>query len=149
MLDKLSILVPVLVVISLASERLIAIIKSVFPGLQEERKTPAGDIDLQADRRRQLSVQVLAFVTSYISVALAFGKVSPIDGVAIGDVQYSVAALALLGSGGSAFWNNILGYTKAVKDIKTADKAKLTLQNRLSAKDAGYATTGAGVAAKK
>lgn len=140
MLDSLSTLVPVLVAISLASERLIAILKSLIPALKDERKTAAGEVDLQADRGRQLTVQAVALATSYVTVALAFSKWSPTYSVPIGGNNYSVAALALLGSGGSAFWNNVFGYTKAVKDVRTAQKATVTLDNRLRAEQHGLVT---------
>jgi hypothetical protein len=61
MLPMLSDLVPIMLALSVASERLVTIFKTVFPWLAVESRSPGQEIDLTADRRRRLSVLAIAF----------------------------------------------------------------------------------------
>ncbi len=61
-LDNLSDLSAVLLAISLATERLVVIVKTVFPKLGEERPPEPGESSDEADRMRRLSVLGVAYV---------------------------------------------------------------------------------------
>lgn len=148
MLKTLDTLVPILLAIALASERLIAILKTIIPPLAEQQTTPAGEVDLKQDKGRRLTLQLLAIVTSYVSVGLAFNTWSPLS-TPIADIPVSVLALTLLGSGGSAFWSSVMGYVKAVKDIKTTQRADTILKYRLNAQQSGVSALGTGEVANK
>lgn len=149
MIDALDSLVPFLLAISLASERLITILKTAVPWLAEEQKTDAKEVDLQRDKSRRLIVQGTAIAASLATVMLVFNTVNPMQRVPIGGNQYSILVLAILGSGGSAFWNNILGYTKALKDVKTVEKAANNLEYQARASDLGVTAYDGGVVALK
>jgi hypothetical protein len=138
MIEKLTLLATVLLAISLASERLVAIVKSIIPWLAEDKTNTQGVTDFRADRWRQLIVQLLAIATSYVSIGLAFGTWTLTSNVST-EIPYPVLAVSILGSGGSAFWRTILGYTSSVKDIKTEVKAQLAAENRRRAVNAELA----------
>ena len=142
-----------LITMSVASERLVAIIKTVWPSLSEERKKPSQEVDLEKDRPRRLGVQGLAILSSWITVSLGatatteafdFHAFNPLGLVAIGDLKLPALLLIVLTSGGSALWNNVMGYTKAVKDPKQVEKDKETLNFHKQAKALGGPARDAG-----
>jgi hypothetical protein len=145
-MDTLESVIPLLLAISLASERLVTIIKTMIPWLAKETKTQAMEENLEGDRARRLIVQAIAIGTSWLTVGLSFSHWKPWDTVSVGGSSYAVIALALLGSGGSALWNNLLGYTKAVKDVRTVEKASLSLDYHTQATQKGVVATDSGVA---
>lgn len=83
-------------------------------------------------------VQLLAIGTSWVTVSLAFNSWNPTTAITINGTSFSLAALALLGSGGSAMWNNVLGYVKAAKDVRIGEKesASVARQMDLAGRDA-------------
>lgn len=148
MLNVLNALATVLFAVSLAVERLLSIIKTVFPWLTEEKKTPAGEIDLVADKPRRIIVQLLALAASWVTCALLFNQLNPVGTVLIGDREFAIGLLALLGSGGSAFWNNFLGYTKGLKDQQRVLTAANTLGFHEAADAAGKPARDSGATAR-
>ena len=50
------------------------------------------------------------------------GGWNPFDSIEIGSQTFPLLILALLATGGSSFWKNILGYTKAVRDLRLGEK---------------------------
>jgi hypothetical protein len=147
-----------LITMSLAAERLVAIVKTIFPSLSEERKTDAQEVDLKADRKRRLILQVVAIASSWLTVGLAasaanpsnplgLGSFDPFLRVEIGTISLPLATLAILTSGGSALWNNVMGYTKAIKDTKQVEKAAETVRFHQMAKEAGSPARAAGESA--
>jgi len=77
---------------------------------------------------RPLIVMGIAFAASWVTSAFLtggdfnlFGKIP--FGSADNPAEIPVLIMALLASGGSEFWKNILGYTKALRDIKIGDRA--------------------------
>src|SRR5437868_2835243 len=69
-LDLLTAFTTVILAVSMASERLVTTIKTMFPRLADEKKTPAQEVDLVADRPRRLILYALGVVTSWLSAAL-------------------------------------------------------------------------------
>jgi hypothetical protein len=131
MMDQFSSLVAILLAISLATERLVTIVKTIWPNsLGEESLDSNGIVDQKKDRGRKLIIQFLSFLFAWLTSSFLTGAESlDLFGwikVGGGDdpLKVHVVAVALLSMGGSAFWNNILGYTKAVKDIKVNEKSE-------------------------
>lgn len=125
----LSVTVAMLLIISLATERLVVVLKTVFPRwLADEKTTATGETDLVGDRGRRLWVQVLALAAAWATAGFltTSGGFNPIGEVDLGTVTAPVWVVALLASGGSAFWAQVLGYTSAVKDIANARKVATT-----------------------
>lgn len=121
----LSATVAMLLTLSLATERIVAIVKTAFPGwFAHEQQTDAGTVDRIADRWRRLRVQGVAFLGAWITAgALADGGNFNLLGVVdLGTVTVPALMVALLASSGSAFWAQVLGYTSAIKDIANRQK---------------------------
>ncbi len=110
-MENLSTIVALLVTLSVASERLVEIIKGLIPFLNTETS------DATKERVRHLILQVLAIVAGIATSILARPVLQDIvpDGW---NTMPGILALGLLASGGSGFWNSVLEYILKVKDIK-------------------------------
>ena len=135
MLGSMEVVVAFFLTLSLASERLVTIAKTAFPWLADEQLDDSQQPDPQADRPRRLTVQGLAFAASYLTAAVTTQTHWPTDVSKIGDYSLPLWGIALLASGGSAFWSSILGYAKAAKEAQQALQAtnKLRLIDEASA----------------
>ncbi len=108
-MENLSIIVALLVALSVASERLVEIIKGLIPSLDKENTDPI------KEGRRKSCLQLLAVIAGIVTTLLA----SPaIEGVIPNLDWISIIALGLLASGGSGFWNSVTTYVNKAKDIK-------------------------------
>ena len=149
MLSALDLLVPFLVALSLASERLVTLVKTLFPWLTVEKQTPAQEVDLIEDRPRRIIVQLLAFAAALITTMLVANTGNPFAQVPVGkELRIPVYLVAFLASGGSAFWNNVLGFTKAAKDVKQVEKASVTLNYHAQAALQGVTAVDGGATAR-
>lgn len=111
---NLSTLVSLLVALSVASERLVEIIKGLFPSLNQENSDP------KKEGWRKAALQFLAVLAGIITAVLAQPAIK--DVVSAGwSTPTGVVALGLLASGGSGFWNSVLTYVTKVKDMKKMD----------------------------
>lgn len=101
------------VALSIASERLVEVVKGLVPWLNEVQALP------RMERRRKLVLQVMAVVAGVVTAYLAsdaFGNVLP---KTLTESRITaVLGLGLLASGGSGLWNALLGYALQVKDLK-------------------------------
>lgn len=116
MIDPLTEIVALLAALSMASERLVEIIKGLIPGLNQENSDP------RKEGWRKAAIQLLAVGAGITTALLAYpalGTVFKEPGAG------TVLALGLLASGGSGFWNGILAYLKNVKDIKKGEVQRL------------------------
>jgi hypothetical protein len=111
--DDLTALIGVIISLSVASERLVEIIKGFIPFL--DRKA---DTDQKEGIRRSL-IQILA-VGSGVLTAFMAKDFLPME-IANSAGNWNIIGLGLLTSGGSGFWNSILTYVTKVKDIKSAE----------------------------
>lgn len=127
-LDFLYTLVSLLLALSLASERLVEIIKGVVPFLNTENTNP------DKERLRRMILHVLAFFSGVLTTYLAL-PVMP-QGIAdkLGPAQ--IVGLGLLASGGSSFWNSILTYLLKVKNLKEAEAVQQQVQAKAMATQA-------------
>ncbi len=140
-IDALNSIVAVLLSISLAAERLVTILKTLFPvWLADEKKNKAGEIDLVQDKWRRFALQILAFVASWITAAfLADGGYNLFGFLKLGAganaTSIPVIVVGFLASGGSAFWSGLLGYTKAVKDARNIKAARERMEYKHRARE--------------
>jgi hypothetical protein len=159
MINALEVIVTFLLTLSLASERLVTMVKTLVPWLAQEQKTPAQEVDLTADRPRRLTVQMLALLAAWVTSGLVVSGVSqppkisladfsPFAELAVGSFRLPLFVVAILVSGGSAFWNSVLGYLKALKDVKQVEKASRTLSYHEQAAGVGVTAVDGGVAAQ-
>jgi hypothetical protein len=135
----ISTLIALILAVSLASERLVTMLKTLMPEwLADEKKTSTQEVDLVADRWRRFVVIIMAFLAAWLTATFLTKGYAPLGEVVIeGQGHINTLLLGLLASGGSAFWSSILGYSKAVKDIKVQTRAKENLQFHEEVKSLG------------
>ena len=110
---QLSSFVALMVGLSIATERLVEIIKGLFPILNCEASTAAGE------GRRKAALQFLAVLSGIATAWLAQPYIpSQLAGPAS---SMGVIGLGLLASGGSGFWNSIATWMLKLKDLKEAE----------------------------
>jgi undecaprenyl pyrophosphate phosphatase UppP len=105
--------VSILAALSVATERLVEIIKGSIPWLNTQAKDP------NQEGWRQASLHVLAAFAGIVTAWLANSVISgtiPAQWTTPG----GIIVIGLLASGGSGFWNSILSYVKATKDLQEA-----------------------------
>lgn len=159
-INDLSEMTTTLLAISLASERVVTILKTTFPvWLADEKKTETQEVDLVADKSRRLLVLLISFAASWITASFLADKPGLLHSNFLGTISFGSAEgnttdfpvwiMGLLASGGSSLWSNFLGYTKAVKDVQTQRKASEGLQFNKDAQDRGLTTFDSGLAVRR
>lgn len=121
MLEQLIILSTYLIAVAMATERLVAFVKSIIPWLAKERMDTNGLVDVQGEKLRSFLVLSISLLTAWITVSFLNNSFDPTSQMCLSDnskLCWPAGVIALLSTGGSAFWSNILGYANAVKDIK-------------------------------
>ncbi len=111
-MTKVVAIVGLLVALSVASERLVEIIKGVIPPL-----TGKSAVQWKEGVRRTIN-QLLAVGAGIFTAYLA-RPVIPTEALPAANTS-TIIALGLLASGGSGFWNAVLTYVLQVKDLKEA-----------------------------
>lgn len=121
---SLTTVVSLLIALSVASERVVEIVKGLIPWLNTQKA------DASQEGWRKAALQALAVGAGILTAVLAQPAIK--DVVPGWGEGTTILALGLLASGGSGLWNSVLGYLTAVKDIKvTAGKeAKALLSAR-------------------
>lgn len=109
---SLATIVTLIIALSVASERMVEIIKGYIPMLSQPQDDP------KAEARRRSMIQLLA-VMAGIATSFLASPTLPAD--LIPDNWLSKFALGLLASGGSGFWNSIQGYVSQAKEVKKAE----------------------------
>ena len=119
-------LISIVLAISLASERLVTLIKTFFPSLASTTADPGTGVPPPVagkEQRRQLLVMAIAFISAWLTASFCAkgGNFDPFGSIDIGPpaTLIPVWVFGLLASGGSAFWTSLLGYVKAVKGVNT------------------------------
>lgn len=113
-MEKLTTIVTLILALSVASERLVEIIKGFIPGLDKQILD-----DPKAEGRRRSYLQILAVLSGVLTALLAQDYIP--KEIADAAKGWSILGLGLLASGGSGFWNSILTYVMKVKDIKKVE----------------------------
>lgn len=122
-LDTLSDLSALLLAISLATERLVVIAKTLLPRLGEERPPAPGESADEADRARRLTVLGVAYLCALITAWLIADGWTIEYGASRREI--SIFGVALLASGGSAFWTQIVGFASAAKDVRKLERQRM------------------------
>ncbi len=120
---KLTTVISLLIALSIASERLVDIIKGLVPWLNQQRRKPA------EEGWRKAALQILAVIAGITTAWLASAAIP--KGVGIPDDWTGTLALGLLASGGSGFWNSILTYVANAKDLKAAEAETRQIEARV------------------
>ena len=105
-------IVGLLVALSVASERLVEIVKGLIPALAHQADTE------NKEGFRKAGIQVLGVAAGIVTAFMARSAI-PQD-IFPSVSTTTVLALGLLASGGSGFWNTILAYLLQVKNMKKA-----------------------------
>ena len=120
---KLTTVISLLIALSIASERLVDIIKGLVPWLNQQRRKPA------EEGWRKAALQILAVIAGITTAWLASAAIP--KGVGIPDDWTGTLALGLLASGGSGFWNSLLPYVAKAKDLKAAEAETRQIEARV------------------
>ena len=118
-IDSLPAVITLLIALSVATERVVEIIKNLVPQLDCEATDP------KAEGRRRAALHALAAVAGIAIALLSW----PIFSDAIPHMKEpdseskvtTVLAIGLLASGGSGFWNSILTIVLNLKQLKAVE----------------------------
>ena len=114
-LNSLPSVVTLLIALSVATERVVEIVKGFWPYVNQQKSDPI------AEAKRTAVVQGLAVVGGIVIAWLSWPIVKQVLPV---DETFTriptVLALGFLASGGSGFWNSILGYVLNLKTLQGA-----------------------------
>jgi len=105
------VIVGLIITVSVASERLVEIIKGNFLWLNKIQSDP------KEEGRRKATLQLLAALSGILTTFLS----APIFAPSLSDIYNSptgIIIIGLLASGGSGFWNVILSYMWQAKEKK-------------------------------
>lgn len=111
-ITNISTLVALVAALSIASERLVEIVKGYFPSLNQSNPDPIKEY------RRRSAIQFIAVAAGIITAFLA---APALPENTIPNNWTAKFALGLLASGGSGFWNSIQGYVSQAKEVKKAE----------------------------
>lgn len=123
-MDKLTAFFTLMAALSIATERVVEIIKGIFPSLA------ATDPDAKKEKQRRMMLQVLAAFAGMAVAAVGHTQVSTALGGLLdpkGDIWAfpNIAEMALkyglvgvMASGGSAMWNHALDIVGALKTVQ-------------------------------
>ncbi len=103
-----------LVALSVASERLVEIIKGLIPALSKRQA------DAAKEGRRAATLQIIAVLAGILTAFLAMSVSKDFLPRALTSPA-GILALGLMASGGSGFWNAILSYLLQIKNIKKSE----------------------------
>ncbi len=137
-LTDLSMLVTLLVALSVASERLVEIVKGFVPFLNQE------NTDAKMEGIRKSVLQFMAVVSGIITAFLTWPVIRN-EGTLVPLGSWpGVFALGLLASGGSGFWNSIQTYVNKLKDVKKlqVEDNRIDVQNKKQNQPGGSSTEG-------
>jgi hypothetical protein len=123
-MTKVTALVGLMVALSVASERLVEIIKGYVPWLDlKKNETDHSDKARKKEGQRRSALQLIAVASGVITASLAWTAISSV--VQRPDLTYGspetwfwIVGLGVLASGGSGFWNAVLTYFVNLKDLK-------------------------------
>jgi hypothetical protein len=108
--NQLSSIVGLLAALSVASERLVEIVKGLVPALNQQSPNP------KIEGWRRAALHILAALAGIVTAFVA-GQAFP-DTIHVPSGILGKIILGLLASGGSGFWNSILDYVNNAKDVK-------------------------------
>ena len=131
-LDAVAAIATLLGALSVASERLVEIMKGFVPFLDAKNDNPV----MEGRRRSVLhGLAIIAGIATAYIARFSMGGVLPDSLVVTEGGQEAVSLMGVVGlgvlaSGGSGLWNSVLGYANKVKEIKRlqADESRRRLR---------------------
>ena len=125
--DTLISLVSLLVILSIAAERLVEIVKGPFAWLNETERPSDGAVReaiLEWQRRENYRKTALHVLSIGAGIVTALLSLEVLSSYFPEDINKSllVIGMGVLASGGSGFWNSVLGYLNEVKKIKKRER---------------------------
>jgi hypothetical protein len=130
-MENLETIIAVLIALSVASERLVEIIKGFFKWLDKENE------DEQQERFRKIVLQLMAVVAGIVTSLLAYPAMSGLNFFPKekpGQI-FMIIALGLLASGGSGFWNSFQTYVRKAKDLKSTEEKIMKIDEEMKLKN--------------
>jgi hypothetical protein len=120
--------------ISIAAERFVAIFKTIAPNFANDKLNPDGTTNLKDDRFRRLTIQFVAFIGGWIACSMiAYASDSKgscyLLWINFGGRSVVIPIIALLASGGSAVWGSIVQFSSAAKDVQNKIKVGMVPAN--------------------
>lgn len=117
-MEKITAIVGLLIALSVASERLVEIVKGLIPPLSGKFKDPRTEGWRCA--ANQLLAVAAGVLTAFLAAPAIPSEVLPQSATG----SWTILALGLLASGGSGLWNAVLSYVLLLKDDKAAGVKK-------------------------
>jgi len=114
----------VLVSLSVASERLVEVIKGVIPFLNQQNS------DAKKEGWRCSILQAMAVCSGILTALLAKPALVGIFPTGWGSLP-TILALGLLASGGSGMWNGLLSWVLSIKNMKKEEFVQLRTKRLL------------------
>ena len=123
-------LISIVLAVSLASERLVSILKTISPWLAGPQPPSTPLPDSRMERVRKVVVMLISFFIGWLMSSYSDGEFKIFDSLDIGINNFKIPyfIIGLMASGGSAFWTSILSYVKAVRDVSTQQNVQETLK---------------------
>lgn len=106
--------VAILAAFSASTERAVELLKGCIPWLNTSRMDP------NEEERRKLAIQAVGVVCGALTAYLG-REFLPMHIRTLADTPGGATGLGLLLSGGSGFWNAVLGYLRGIKDGVSID----------------------------
>lgn len=121
-------LVSLILALSVASERLVEIVKGFIPPLNNAIAVTDDPKSKNEEARRQAYLQILAVIAGVFTAFMARDYIP--KEIAAPTETWKIIGMGLLASGGSGFWNSVLTYVTKVKDLKKveAEEAKRAVE---------------------
>lgn len=119
-MEKLTVIISLILALSIASERLVEIVKGWVPYFSSQSENS------RSENQRKSWLQALGVASGIITTFLA-APAMPDDilpSLDEGTDFFSLLALGLLASGGSGLWNSVMTYLLKLKDLKSLDVSK-------------------------
>jgi hypothetical protein len=114
---KLAAFVTLMIALSVATERLVEIVKGLSSFLNCENPDP------RKEGWRRSLLQILAVAAGIFTAWTASSYVP--EEIARPTESWHIVGLGLLASGGSGFWNSVATYVLKLKDVKEAEAKAL------------------------
>jgi hypothetical protein len=114
---SLSVIIAHVVVLSVALERVIEILKGIFP-FWPFAGSPSHSATVSAERLRTAVMIVIA-----TAIGTGFCWTFHLNALHVAHVRSGYIAVGLAAAAGAAFWNNLLGLMRATRTLKESEAA--------------------------
>lgn len=121
----------VVLTVSLLNERLIEILKTYIPWFADQFDELSDEKTKRQEQFRKIIIQSITIITGVIAASILAYEEKEFEWYCFHSAVYkevNVIILGVLSSGGSAVWNHIIGFLKAVKDVRRQALSNLKKQ---------------------